>query len=98
MTDVRDILEALSPSKRALYVLERLQSQVEATERASSEPIAVVGLACRLPGGVNDAESFWTLLRDGVDAIGEVPPDRWDADILFELGQELGGFSPYQLG
>ncbi|MDE3155804.1 MAG: LLM class flavin-dependent oxidoreductase [Acidobacteriota bacterium] len=42
-------------------------------------PIAIVGIGCRLPGGAHGPEAFWRLLRDGVDAIGEVPADRWDA-------------------
>ena len=42
------------------------------------EPIAIVGIGCRLPGGANSAEQFWELLRDGRDAISEVPSDRWD--------------------
>jgi acyl transferase domain-containing protein/acyl-CoA synthetase (AMP-forming)/AMP-acid ligase II/acyl carrier protein len=46
---------------------------------APAEPIAVIGIGCRLPGGVDGPEAFWRLLRDGVDAVTEVPPDRWDA-------------------
>jgi len=42
-------------------------------------PIAIVGMACRFPGGVNDPGSFWELLRNGVDAITEVPKERWNA-------------------
>jgi acyl transferase domain-containing protein len=41
------------------------------------EPVALVGIGCRFPGGANDPAAFWRLLRDGVDAIGEVPEDRW---------------------
>ena len=43
------------------------------------EPIAIAGAGCRFPGGANDLQSFWELLRDGVDAITEVPPERWNA-------------------
>ena len=50
------------------------------TESASCEPIAIVGIGCRLPGGANDPDGFWRILRDRVDTIGEVPPDRWDVD------------------
>jgi acyl-CoA synthetase (AMP-forming)/AMP-acid ligase II len=46
---------------------------------APAEPIAVIGIGCRLPGGVDGPEAFWRVLRDGVDAVTEVPPDRWDA-------------------
>jgi 6-methylsalicylic acid synthase len=43
-----------------------------------SEPIAIVGMGCRFPGDVTSPEVFWQSLVDGVDAIGEVPPDRWE--------------------
>jgi myxalamid-type polyketide synthase MxaE and MxaD len=59
-------------------VVDRLRATVEAYERARREPLAVIGLGCRLPGGVRSAEEFWRLLADGVDAIGPVPADRWD--------------------
>ncbi|WP_343960734.1 beta-ketoacyl synthase N-terminal-like domain-containing protein, partial [Pseudonocardia alaniniphila] len=45
---------------------------------AVPEPIAVVGIGCRFPGGGNDPDAFWRLLRDGVDATGPVPDERWD--------------------
>src|SRR5262249_9073909 len=43
----------------------------------SGEPIAVVGVGCRFPGA-DGPSAFWRLLCDGVDAVTEVPPDRWD--------------------
>ncbi|MEU9328331.1 type I polyketide synthase [Streptomyces canus] len=43
----------------------------------TSEPIAVIGLGCRLPGGVHGPADYWRLLTDCVDAIGRVPEDRW---------------------
>ncbi len=55
----------------------------EALPVLRDEPIAVVGLACRVPGAA-DPGAFWALLRDGVDAIREVPKDRWDVDALFD--------------
>lgn len=42
-----------------------------------SEPVAVIGLGCRLPGGVHGPSDYWRLLTDGVDAIRRVPEDRW---------------------
>ena len=48
------------------------------TGTPAEEPIAIVGIGCRFPGGVADADSFWTLLRDGVDAVGPLPANRWD--------------------
>ena len=52
------------------------------SESARSEPIAIVGIGCRMPGGANDPDGFWRILRDGVDTIGDVPPDRWDIDAI----------------
>ena len=49
---------------------------------AGVEPIAIIGMGCRFPGRRRDPESFWQLLRDGVDAIVEVPAERWDIDAL----------------
>ena len=43
----------------------------------SDEPIAVVGIGCRLPGGVRGPDDYWRLLDEGADAVGTVPADRW---------------------
>lgn len=48
--------------------------------RPRPAPLAVVGIGCRLPGGVESAEDFWRLLTDGVDATRDVPESRWNAD------------------
>ena len=42
------------------------------------EGIAIIGIGCRFPGGVNNAEAFWKLLVEGREAVSEVPPDRWN--------------------
>ena len=47
------------------------------------EPIAIVGIGCRFPGA-SGLEEFWTMLRNGVDAVSEIPRDRWDIDALFD--------------
>src|SRR5215210_1136951 len=49
-----------------------------------TEPIAIVGIGCRLPGGANDPAQFWRLLTDGVDAITDVPEDRWDVRAFYD--------------
>ena len=51
---------------------------LETNAPAEREPIAIIGMGCRLPGGVNNAASLWELLCAGKDPISEVPPDRWD--------------------
>src|SRR5215470_14199352 len=53
------------------------------SDRNTVEPIAIVGIACRFPGARN-VEAFWRLLRDGVDAITEVPADRWNVDAFYD--------------
>ena len=70
--------------RQALDALAKMRARLEAAERAKTEPIAIVGIGCRLPGGVRDAASFWALLAKGVDAVTEVPADRWDAAALYD--------------
>ncbi|MEV8545957.1 type I polyketide synthase [Streptomyces sp. NPDC051572] len=62
-------------------VVEALASTTEGAE-ARTEPIAVVGMACRLPGAP-DVDAYWRLLIEGRDAVTEVPADRWNASALY---------------
>ncbi len=54
------------------------------SEYTNIEPIALVGIGCRFPGGVQHTESFWELLKTGRDAIIDVPPDRWNVRRFFD--------------
>jgi len=73
----------LSNDKRALLALRRLKARVEELERARTEPLAVIGVGCRFPGA-SDPEAYWRLLHDGVDAVREVPADRWRIDDYYD--------------
>ncbi len=72
--------QELSTVKRALVELREMRAKLGALERRQNEPVAIVGIGLRFPGGAVDPESFWRLLEAGVDAISEVPADRWDID------------------
>ncbi len=68
--------------QKASAKIKELLREVEALKK--KEPIAIVGMACRFPGGANNPEKFWELLEKGVDAVTEVPPDRWDAKKYYD--------------
>src|ERR1700691_1666709 len=88
----------LSPVKRALAETRRLRARPSELESGSAEPMAVVGLGLRLPGGVTDEDSFWSLLSEGRDAIGEVPPDRWDWGAYFDPDKAVAGAAVTRFG
>nr|QVV57687.1 polyketide synthase [Myxococcales bacterium] len=63
--------------RQALAQIQEMEAELEAASRELTEPVAIVGLACRFPGGANTPEEFQKLLEEGRDAVGEVPPERW---------------------
>ncbi|MFM9699955.1 SDR family NAD(P)-dependent oxidoreductase [Streptomyces europaeiscabiei] len=68
--------------------------RVAELEEADHEPIAIVGMACRFPGGVDSPESLWRLVTEGRDAIGAVPADRgWSTGEFHDTGDEPPGAS-----
>ena len=77
--------------KRAYLQLEELQAKLKAAQGAQREPIAVVGIGCRFPGDVHHADAFWDLIIHGVDAVTEVPPDRWDVDAYYDPDPDAPG-------
>ena len=54
------------------------------------EPIAIIGIGCRFPGAENP-EAFWSMIRDGIDGISEIPKSRWDADSYYDSDQSKPG-------
>jgi acyl transferase domain-containing protein len=89
MSDFLDRVSQMSPKRLALLAVE-LQERLERAEAARGEPIAVIGMACRFPGA-DSPEEYWRLLSEGVDAIREVPPDRWDVDSLYDPDPDAVG-------
>jgi acyl transferase domain-containing protein/acyl carrier protein len=77
--------------QRAYDSLGEMQEKLARAERAQREPIAVVGMALRFPGGATDPESFWKILMDGIDVVTEVPPGRWDVDEFYDPDPDTVG-------
>jgi len=72
----------ISPARLALAV-KRLRAERENLALIASDPIAIVGMACRFPGGSNSPAEFWTALKEGRDCVGAIPAERWkDAAVL----------------
>jgi len=74
--------------QRALAELRSLRAELKAREDRAHEPIAVVAVGCRFPGPANDVDRLWQALLDGVDAVVEVPAERWDVDRHFPPGAD----------
>ena len=77
--------------KQALLALKDLRSRVAALEYANTEPIAIIGMACRFPGGSNTPDLYWDVLKNGVDTISEIPPDRWDINAYYDPDPDTPG-------
>ncbi len=78
---------------------DKLTEQFDKASRvAGAEPIAVVGIGCRLPGGVTGPESYWELLESGTNAVTEVPADRWDAEAFYDPDLTAPGRMPTKWG
>ncbi len=80
-----------SPIKRALRAVEDMQAKLAAVTYAQREPIAILGMGCRFPGGGDSPEAFWQMLEQGVDAIGPVPSERWDVDAYYDPDPDAPG-------
>ena len=77
--------------KQALKELKKSRESVSRLEKEKHEPIAVIGLGCRLPGGANSPEQLWDLLKNGEDAIEEMVDQRWTADEYYDPDPEAIG-------
>ncbi|NUW36304.1 acyltransferase domain-containing protein [Nonomuraea sp. SMC257] len=69
--------------KRATVELAQARARLTEAEERRHEPIAVIGMACRYPGG-DTVEDFWRLLRDSANVVREVPASRWDVDAYYD--------------
>src|SRR3984957_15712487 len=75
----------------ALRKIDDLTARLAIAEKGDTEPIAVVGMGCRLPGGVESPAQYWRLLQDGASGIVPVPSERWDADAFYSDDHTVPG-------
>lgn len=82
---------ALTPELQALAALRKMRAKLHELENRHREPIAIIGIGCRIPGGVVDPNGYWDLLREGRDVIREIPADRWDIQEYFDPDPKTPG-------
>nr|AIT55262.1 GulE [Pyxidicoccus fallax] len=89
-TSAVDTNALLAQNKKALLAIMELKAQLARAESRQRAPIAIVGMACRFPGGCATPEQFWELLREGRDAVTEAFPSRWP-ESLYDANPEAPG-------
>src|SRR5699024_6088349 len=70
--------------KQAVLRTQAMRQRLEEVTRAAKEPIAVVGMGCRFPGGCDTPERYWSFLLDNGIGVREVPEDRWSAEEYYD--------------
>ena len=88
MNDTLSPLAGVSAFRLALMAK---QVRAQAAQALQADPIAIVGMACRLPGGADTPDRFWQLMRDSVCAVRDVPPDRWNGNGWYDPDLSTAG-------
>ncbi len=81
----------ISPARLALAV-RRLRADKENLDLIASDPIAIIGMGCRFPGGAATPEEFWTALKEGRNCVGEIPAGRWKDSPVLQAQMRRGGY------
>jgi acyl transferase domain-containing protein/acyl carrier protein len=83
--------EQMRTAYRAITSQKARIAELETALAAVREPVAIVGIGCRFPGGVRGPEAFWAKLLAGFDAVREVPPERWPVDAYYDANPDAPG-------
>ncbi|MGV9271354.1 type I polyketide synthase [Kitasatospora sp. NPDC003701] len=96
MGNENELLNHLQWATAELY---KYRERANLAEQREREPIAIIGMSCRYPGGVRSPEDLWRLVTDGVDALTPFPADRsWDVDGLYDPDPDKSGASYVRSG
>ncbi|MFJ3755063.1 SDR family NAD(P)-dependent oxidoreductase [Streptomyces sp. NPDC090080] len=84
---------------RVMVDLRKANRRLQDVEQARTEPVAIIGMACRYPGGVRSPEDLWRVLTEGLDVTGDLPTDRgWDTDTLYDPDPDRSGHTYVRRG
>ncbi|MBF0304002.1 MAG: type I polyketide synthase, partial [Desulfamplus sp.] len=87
-------LNQLNPLQKAFFALKEMRKKYDALKQEQNEPIAIIGMGCRFPGGDSNLESladYWNLLINKRSGVVEVPLERWDNSIYYDPDQDAPG-------
>ncbi|MGB3179851.1 MAG: SDR family NAD(P)-dependent oxidoreductase [Cyclobacteriaceae bacterium] len=76
--------------KKALLEIRKLKAELQGYRQAEQEAVAIVGMGCRFPGGIDSPRAFWQFLSEGKDGVSLVPGERWSSERYFDPSPAAG--------